>query len=354
VAGERIYMLSSKGMEDEFVLALSVQDGKRLWSTRLGKVGPNQGPNYPGSRSTPTIDGDQLYALGSDGDLACLDVASGKVRWQKSFRTEFGGKAGYWAFAESPLIDGDMLICTPGGSDATIVALNKETGATIWKCAVPGGDRAAYASIIAADAGGRKQYIQFVSKGVVGVDAKTGQFLWRYDQTGKNPANITTPVAHDGYVYSGGGRIGMGGLIRLKAQNDGVVAEPVYFERGLPTSIGGAVEFGGYLYGTNPRGLVCADFVTGKIKWQDKCVGQASICCADGRLYVHGENGAMALVDATPDGYHERGRFTPPEQPKHLRGVLAWAYPAVADGRLYFRDQNVLWCYDVRDTDNSR
>src|SRR4029079_6584172 len=140
-------------------------------------------PQYPGARSTPTIDGDWLYAMGSDGDLACLELKSGKELWHKNVRSDFGGKPGKWAYSESPLIDGDVLVCTPGGSDATLVALNKKTGDVIWKSSVPGGDPAAFASAIIVSVGGVKQYVQFLEKGLVGVDAKTGKFLWRYDKT---------------------------------------------------------------------------------------------------------------------------------------------------------------------------
>ena len=185
IVGNRIYILSNRGLDNEFVQALSTQDGKQVWATRLGKVGnPNQMPSFPTARSTPTVDGALLYALGSDGDLACLETARGKIRWQKSLRADFGGHPGQWAYSESPLVDGDVLVVTPGGAQATIVALNKKTGETIWKSAVPGGDDAAYASIIVVDTSGRKQYVQFLAKGLVGVDAKSGQFLWRYDATG--------------------------------------------------------------------------------------------------------------------------------------------------------------------------
>ncbi len=351
VAGTRIYVLSNRGLDNEFVQALSVQDGKQVWSTRIGNVGnPDQQPSYPTARSTPTVDGELLYALGSDGDLACLETATGRARWQKSLRKDFGGQPGQWAYAESPLIDGDLLVVTPGGSEATLVALNKRTGAVIWKSAVPGGDPAGYSSAIVVEAGGRKQYVQFLGKGVVGVDAKTGQFLWRYDQTSKGPANMPTPVANDGYVYSAAGRVG-GGLVRLKAAKEGIVAEPVYLERSLPNSIGGSVLVGDYLYGTNAQGLVCAEFAAGKVRWQAQAIGAGSVFYADGRLYIHGESGDVALVEATPEAYRDKGRFTPPDQPKHVRagGEKAWPYPVVANGRLYIRDLGTLWCYDVKD-----
>ena len=183
--------------------------------------------------------------------------------------------------------------------------------------------------------------------GLVGVDAKSGKFLWRYDKTAQgSPANIPTPVADDAYVYSGAGRSG-GGLIKLKAKDDGFEVEQIYFTPKLPTSIGGAVKVGDYLYGTTGSGLVCAEFTTGNIKWQEKSVGAASLCYADGNLYLHGENGEVALVEAKSDAYKEKGRFTPPESPDRGHSK-AWAYPVVANGRLYIRDLTSLWCYDIK------
>jgi outer membrane protein assembly factor BamB len=353
VVGERIYLLSNKGMDNEFAQALDVKDGKQVWATPLGKVGPNVMPNggralqYPAARSTPTVDGDLLFALGSDGDLACLETATGSARWRKNLRTEFGGEPGTWAYAESPLIDGDVLVCTPGGKESTLAALNKKSGDVIWKSAIPDGDQAGYASVIVVETGGVKQYVQFLQKGVVGIDAKTGKFLWRYDKTAKNPANIPTPVAHGDLVFSGGGRSGSG-LFKLKAKDGAVEAEPVYFSPKLPNAIGGTVQLGEYLYGTNAHGLMCLEFATGNIKWQDKSVGTGSICYADGCLYVHGENnGQVALVEATPDAYREKGRFLPPNPPERGNSK-AWAYPVVANGRLYIRDLGSLWCYDIK------
>jgi outer membrane protein assembly factor BamB len=350
VVGSRIYLLSNRGMDNEFVQALSVKDGKPLWTTRIGNVGnPDQKPSYPMARSTPTVDGKLLYALGSDGDLVCIETANGKLLWQKNLRKEFGGKPGIWAYSESPLIDGDVLVITPGGAQATIVALNKKNGSVIWKSAVPGGDPAGYASAIVIQAAGYKQYVQFLDKGVVGVDAKTGRFLWRYAEPGKGPANMPTPIARDGFVYAAASRTG-GGLVSLKASADGVAAEQVYYTRGLPYSLGGSVLLGDYLYGTTNEGLVAAEFATGKIKWQAESIGGGSILYANGLLFLHGENGDVALVEATPEGYREKGRFTPPDKPKHRDAMeKAWVYPVVANGRLYIRDLGTLWCYNVKE-----
>ncbi|HEX8456904.1 MAG TPA: PQQ-binding-like beta-propeller repeat protein [Pyrinomonadaceae bacterium] len=353
VVGTRIYLMSNRGMDNEYVLALSTKDGQPVWTTRVGNVGnPNQNPPYPKARSTPTVDGDFIYALGSDGDLACLEAKSGKIRWSKNIRREFGGQPGEWAYAESPLVDGDAVVVTPGGAQATMLALNKRTGALIWKSAIPGADPAGYASAIALQGGGRRQYVQLLSKGLVGVDAKTGQFLWRNKDFAKGPAQYFTPVAHAGSVYCGALGVG-GGLVSFKPGAGGVTAEQVYFERGLPNGIGGAVVVGEHIYGTEAGSkLVAAEFTTGKIKWQADGLGWASIASADGLLFLHGLNGEVALVEATPEGYRERGRFAPPAQPKKKQAGPypegAFAYPVIANGRLYIRDLTTLWAYDIK------
>jgi outer membrane protein assembly factor BamB len=353
VVGERIYLISNEGLENEFVQALDVEDGEQIWAQRIGIVGnPEQQPPYPGSRSTPTVDGNVLYALGSDGDLVCMDTETGNIRWQKHLRNDFGGKYGEWAYSESPLVDGDVLVCTPGGEQATLLALNKRTGDVIWKASVPseeeGGEEAGYASIVIANIGGVKQYVQFLQKGVVGIDAATGKFLWRYDRTAQgSPANIPTPIVRDNFVYSATGR-GGGALVEIIATNGEFTAKEVYHGQ-YPNMIGGAVLVGDYLYGTSGPRTMCVEFKTGEVTWQqDRAVSPASVCYADGRLYFHGEaTGELALIEATPEEYRERGRFTPPDQPEHGR-YKAWAYPVVADGRLYVRDMNMLWCYDVK------
>jgi outer membrane protein assembly factor BamB len=195
--------------------------------------------------------------------------------------------------------------------------------------------------------------VQFLSKGIVGVDAKTGEFLWRYKEVAKGPAQAFTPVARDGYVYGGALGVG-GGLVRLKPDGNGVAAEQVYFARGLPNGFGGAVLVGDYLYGTEIPGqsLVAVEFTTGKVKWQAESFRMSSVAYAEGLLYLHCENGDVALVEATPDGYREKGRFAPPSQPKHKQAEggneAAFAYPVIANGRLYIRDLGIMWAYDIK------
>jgi outer membrane protein assembly factor BamB len=334
----RIYLLGGKS-GGESVICLDARDGKEIWST---KIGPVAKAGYAGPRSTPTVDGDRLYALGSDGDLACLETESGKVQWAKNFAKDFDGARGNWAYAESPLIDGDLLICTPGGKKATIVALNKKGGDEVWRTVAS--DKAGYASPIVAEAGGVKQYVTFLSGGVVGVSAKDGKELWRYRGTANGTANIPTPIFHDGQVFSASGYNAGGGLVQLTADGDKVSAKEVYFSKDLRNHHGGFVRVGDYVYGTNYDVLLCVNFKTGEKKWSERCVGKGSTAAADGMLFVRGEKGPVALVEATPDGYKEKGRFDQPDR----SSASAWAHPVVAGGRLYLRDQDVLLCYDVK------
>ena len=349
ISNGRVYLLGGrKDNTEEYLIALNEKDGKEIWSTKIGRVGANRGQQYPAPRSTPAADGDRIYALSSDGDLVCVEAADGKLIWHKHLEKDFGGRRGNWAYAESPLIDGDVLVCTPGGSKATMVALNKKTGDVIWTASVPEGNEAAYSSIVMAQAGGTKQYVNFLSGSLVGISAKDGKLLWSYPKTANRIANIPTPLSGDGYVFSasGGGRGGGGGgLIQLVPEGQGIVPKEVFFSDRLGSHIGGFIRVGDYLYGTDNTQLKCVDYKTGEVKWQDRSVGKGSLTAAEGLLYVRGERGAVALVEATPAGYRERGRF---DQPDRNPQYPAWPYPVIANGKLYLRDYDILLCYDIK------
>jgi outer membrane protein assembly factor BamB len=345
ISAGRIFGLSWRG-KDEVVWALDEATGKEVWHRRIAAAKPaGGGEAREGSRSTPTVVGDRLYALGQNGDLVCLESATGEVRWHKNLVKDFGGGVPYWGYSESPLVDGDKVICTPGGRKATLVALDRQTGNTLWQAQVPQGDGAAYASAIAAVIGGGRQYVQFLQGGVVGVAADSGKFLWRYDAPHNNTANCTTPVVSGDYVFACSGYNTGGGLVRIVRDGDAFKAEEVYFTKFMQNKHDGVVLLDGYLYGANGNRLTCLKFMDGKrAVWSSTRPGKGSILYADGRLYYRSEHGPMYLVEANPRRYVQHGQFEPPDQ----SGKPTWPYPVIANGKLYLRDQNVLLCYDVK------
>ncbi len=341
IVGGRVYLQTTRGSE-EFAIALSEETGEQIWSSKIGSVGRNRGPQYPGTRSTATVDGDHVYCLSSNGELVCLETGSGKPVWKVEFKKDFGGRVGSWAYSESVLVDGDKLICTPGGNSANLAALNKLTGDVIWKSSGADAGGAEYSSIMVVGDGSEKQYVQFMQKGVVGVDANSGKVLWRYNRTA-GQANILTSIVMENKVFTAGSRTG-GAVVELQRDADRVQANEMYFNSALKPSIGGAVLVDGHLYGAASGSLFCADFATGKIKWQDRAVGSASLCSADGKLYARDHrSGDLVMFAATADGYQELGRLKQPDRSR----IQAWQHPVIAGGKLYLRDQNVLLCYDL-------
>jgi outer membrane protein assembly factor BamB len=322
IVGEQLFVISNQGNEKEEVL----------------------GPQYPGTRATPTVSGGFVFALGSDGDLVCLDIKSGQKSWGKNLKNDFGGVPGMWAYTESPLIDGDVLICSPGGASATVVALQKSTGVLVWKSPLSEADAASYASPVIANVDGVKQYILYLGKGIVGLKADTGELLWRYTKTSDAQANIATPIVNGNYVYSAASRVG-GGLVKVT----GTKSEPkeLYFAKSLPAGMGGSVLIEGNLFGSIGDTMACVDYLTGSIKWQDRGIGSSAICFADGRLYLHSIKNELAMIEASPDGYKLLGKCTPPGTTDH-GNAKAWTHPVISNGRLYIRDQGDIWCYDIK------
>ena len=354
VADDRIFLMGTKGSgdakgkgKDEYLIALKESDGARLWETAVGKMA---GGN-PGPRSTPTVDGDRIYVMSSDGKLLCADAATGKPHWKKDLRAELGGKSGGWAYTESPLIDGDLVICTPGGERATLAALDKRTGAIRWLGPVVALEAekrpyhtAGYSSVIAANIHGMRQYVQFLSGGVVGLEAKTGKLLWHYDKPANSTANISTPLWHGNRVFAASAYSTGGGQVEIVKKGDEFEAVEKYFLKNMQNHHGGMILLDGHLYGSGGKELLCVDWLSGEIAWKDRSVGKGSIAYADGHFYVRSENGPVALVEATPKAYRETGRFEQPDR----SDKKAWAHPVVAGGRLYLRDWDILLCYDVK------
>ncbi len=354
IAGGRIFTMGDRE-GSQHVFALSQADGKALWSA---KVGPTLDATYGGPRGTPMVDGDLVFALGTEGDLVCLEAASGKERWRKNLVSDFGGKVmSIWKFSESPLVDGDRLVVTPGARDAALVALDKKTGRELWRTALPdlgpkGKDGTAYSSIVVSNGAGVRQYVQLLGRGLVGVRSSDGKFLWGYNRIANDVANISTPIVRANWVFASTGYQTGSALVELRKTADGgVEARELYFLDGktLQSHHGGLVLVGNHVYGGHGHKAgfpICVEFTTGKVVWggniRNAGSGSAAVLYADGNLYFRYENGTMLLVEATPEGYRERGSFAIPDV------ALSWSHPVIVDGKLYLREQDRLYCYDVR------
>ena len=342
VANGRVYTMGAVG-NDEKVFSLNERDGKQAWSVSTGGGAFREGQG-DGPRCTPTVDGDRVYALGALGDLVCLDAKSGQRRWHKNILKEFDGRNITWGICESPLIDGDKVIVTPGGRGATVVALNKSNGSVIWKSRAPGDPKAGYASAITVEVGGVRQYVNFTASGLIGVRANDGEFLWENSSAANRTANCSAPVFHENHIFYGSGYGTGGACVRLESNGRTTRAEEIYKTKQMKNHHGGMVVVDGFLYGCDEERLTCLDVLSGKVIWQDRSPGKGSITFADGLLIVRSENGPVTLVEANSQQYVEKGQF---DQPNRSR-KNAWAYPVVANGHLYLRDQETLLCYDLR------
>lgn len=341
MAHGKIYTMGSIG-SDEMVIAVDASNGNRAWATRNGSTRQDGTGNGP--RGTPTVDGDRVYALGANGDLSCLDAHTGRSIWRKNILQEFGGRNIQWGISESVLIDGEKLICTPGGSRATMVALNKTTGRPIWTANVPGNPSASYSSPIVFEVGGVRQYATFVHTGVIGIRARDGQAMWGQRESANGTANCSSPVFFNNTVFSASGYGTGGALFELQSRGGTTSSRSVWQTNKMKNHHGGMVEVDGFLYGCDEQILTCINLRTRDIAWQSRSVGKGSLTFADGHLYVRSESGPVALVEANPQRYVEKGRFEQPQK----SGRNTWAHPVVADGKLFLRDQDKLFVYNVK------
>ena len=339
VQGDRVYVQGMRNRQS-VVSTLNRADGKLVWVRILGPAGDND--RGPGPRSTPTIDGDRVYVLSETGDLACLRVADGSVIWQRNILKEFRGDNPYWLLSESPLIDGNNVIVTPGGRGAGVVALDKMSGKTVW-ASKELSDGAGYSSPIIADVGGVRTIMTFTADAGVGVRASDGKLMWRNTTAANGTANIATPVYSDGKVFFTSSYGAGAALLGLRAAGNEVRAQEIYSTRDMKNHHGGVVLVNGYIYGYNDSILTCLEFASGKMVWRDRSVGKGAVTYADGHLYILSEDNIVGLVEATPAGYREKGRFSIADQ-----GLPSWAHPVVSGGRLYIRNQGTLTSYDVR------
>ncbi len=332
------------GADASYVHCFDEATGNRLWtSPPLGKTGGN----YVGTKSTPTVEGDRVYALGQFGDLLCLNTADGKEVWRKNLVSDFGGRFADWNYAESPLVDGNRLVLSPGGKPGLLAALNKDTGAQIWRTQ-GWTDDVQYVSPVISEIGGKRHYITMSQQTLAGVSAENGQILWRIPRSGST-AVIPTPVIYNDIVFvTSGYNVGCNAF-KITTQGPRYGATQVYSNKELINHHGGVVLLDKYIYGHSDRGgWTCMDVTNGDVKWKHFGVGKGAVVYADGRLYCRAEagNGSVTLIEATPEGYREKGRFDQPDR----SNANSWAHPVVANGRLYLRDQDVLLAYDVRAT----
>lgn len=343
VAGNHLYTVGLRGAE-EFLIAVDTATGKEVWSA---KIGPKYSNGWgDGPRMTPTVDGDRVYAIGGRGLLVCASTTDGKIRWQKSLVSDLGGVLQDWGYTESPLILGDRIFCTPGGPQGTMAALNKLTGDVLWR-STSLTDNAQYASPILMDRNGKTEVVQLVMKKVFGVDPQNGKTTWIAPFTG-SVAVIPTPIQHDGIVFVTAGYNSGCLAVRPGASE---TPETVYQNKVMKNHHGGVVRVGEHLYGySDGPGWLCQDFKTGKEVWSSKNLGKGAIHFADGMLYCLDEkSGDVALIEAVPTGWNEKGRFklSPQSELRSPEGGI-WPHPVVVTGRLYLRDQQYLFCYDVK------
>jgi outer membrane protein assembly factor BamB len=335
ISDGKLFTMGLRG-DREYVIAFDIATGKEAWATPHGSAFRNDRGDGP--RGTPTVDGDRIYALGGNGDLSVLEAGTGKIVWTKNVLKQFGGSNITWGISESPLVLGNKVLVNPGGPNASMVALNKADGSVIWKSQ---SDRAGYSSAIPVEVNGATQVVFFTSERAVGLDAKDGRLLWEYARPANNVANVATPIAHGNRVFISSDYGTGGGVVEIKPDNK---AQEIWFTKDMRNHHSSSVLIGDYLYGFSSAILTAIKFDTGEIAWRDRSVGKGSLVYADGNLYCFSENGVVGLVEATPTGYKEKGRFRIPQD-----SLPTWTHPVVAGGRLYLRDQDTIYAFDVRE-----
>jgi len=354
IADGKLYTLgdgsSTAADADEYLSCYDQKSGKPLWATKTGEAWTEGPDSWQSSRGTPTIDAGLVYVVTPRGNLICCDAKNGSVVWSRHLVNQLGGKKGdAWGYSESVLVDGDRVICTPGGESATMVALDKKSGETIWQTAREGDRGAGHSSIVISQVGGQKVYVQVTASGPLGVSASNGKLLWTYD-IDKTTAVIPTPIIRDDLVFFAVGyKRGAALLRQVPSPNQSVSVDEIY---GLTTKLankhGGVVLVGDHVYGdSDDQGApFCAELMTGEQLWKSRGAGKgsAAFTAAEGMLYIQYSNGVMVLAKASPEAYEEVGQFQIPQ----ADGRPTWAHPVILDGLLYIRSDDQLFCYDIR------
>lgn len=335
VSDGRLFTMGLRG-DREYVIAFDVATGKEAWATPDGTA--YRDSRGDGPRGTPTVDGNNLYALGGNGDLSCLDAKTGRIVWAMNVLTKFGGENTNWGISESPLVIDDKLLVNAGGPGASIVALNKKDGSLIWKSQ---SDKAGYSSGMPVQMGNTTQVVFFTHRRALGLDLKDGKLLWEYARPANDVANVATPVVRGNRVFISSDYGTGAGLIEIKADGK---AQEVYFTKEMRNHHSSSILIEDHLYGFSGGILTAMRFDTGEVAWKDRSVGKGSLVYADGNLYALSENGVVGLIEATPTGYREKGRFRIRQD-----SLPTWTHPIIAGGRLYLRDQDTIYAYDVRE-----
>jgi outer membrane protein assembly factor BamB len=342
IVSGKLFTMGTRNDQD-ILIALNVRDGSELWIAPIGAISRMDRGN--GSRGTPSVDGDRVYGLSGRGDLVCAQVSDGKVLWKKTM-SELGGRVPNWGFTESVLVDGDNVICTPGGPKGAIAALDKNTGGLRWQSA-DFTDPCDYSSIIAITHNGVRQYVQLTQKTLVSVSAKDGKVLWKAAFPGRT-AVIPTPIYSDGSVYVTAGYNAGCMLVKIGDNNE---VTTVYQNKLMQNHHGGVVLVDGHLYGySDSAGWLCQNFKTGEQVWSSKKLGKGAVTYADGMLYcVDEKTGTVALVEASPKEWIEKSRFTlEPRTVIRTQDNRVWTHPVISNGKLFLRDQDLIYCYDVK------
>ena len=342
IVANRLFILGARDGQ-ELLISLDVSQGKELWAVPLGPIYENKWGDGP--RSTPTVEGEFVYAMAARGNLTCLRVDGGSIVWQTAMQ-DLGGQLPGWGYSESPLIHEEKILCTPGGAQGAIAALDKTTGKLLWQTSELT-DVAHYASIVVTDQADSAIGVQLLVSQLVAFRVADGEVLWSVPWPG-NVAVVPTPIVWQDHVYvtSGYGA----GCMLVPLHNDTSV-EPVYDNKLMVNQHGGVIRIGKNLYGySDGKGWICQDIATGKMKWREKkALGKGAIGYADDRFYcITEDEGHVVLIDASEQGWHENGRFTlePQTELRKPSGKI-WTHPVIADGRLYLRDQELLFCFDV-------
>ena len=344
----------------QFISAYSL-DGKQIWTKDITDEPPKH--PYQGSRTTPTYHDGKLYVVSSDGAISCLDAKFGRKVWSKNFDLWNGKMMSSWGYSESPLVDGDNVICTPGGDTGMVVALNLETGEQTWACTLPDYgeelgingksllDGAGYSSAVISNGGGVRQYVQLVGRGLIGIRASDGKLLWRYRKVANGVANIPTPIVDGDHIFTSTAYNTGSALLKLGSFSDGVDVEEVYWLDGrtFQNKLGGMTLVDGHIYcgHGNGSGLpVCLEMKSGEIKWgplRAKGKGESSLVYADGHLVWRRQDGHVILTKAHAGAMDVVSSFKPAYQEDN-----SWAQPVIAGGVMYLREQDKLMAYELK------